>query len=257
MQSVAQVEQAMQSVFSQADHLAQQSGFVQRSRKLTGKGFLQTLVLTWWNQPHASREMLASMAASLGIPISAQGISARLDEAAASFLYAMLAQSVTQVVTADPVGMDLLQRFGVVMVRDSSTIQRAFRTQHNVARQWRTHQYRHPGGDEAACRPGVGARQPAWSLLVRWPLPPEHQRTGRPVLAPRQPAYHRPGLFQIGRVCAGGREPRAIFSRGSIPPAWSLMPLVSPWTCSAGCQAGRPVSISRSNWASSIACPCA
>ena len=73
MQSVAQVEQAMQAVFSQADHLAQQSGFVQRSRKLTGKGFLQTLVLTWWNHPHASREALASMAAS--------------------FLYAMLAET--------------------------------------------------------------------------------------------------------------------------------------------------------------------
>jgi hypothetical protein len=123
MQSVAQVEQAMQSVFSQADHIAQQSGFIQRSRKLTGARFLQTLVLTWWNNPRASREALASMAASLGITISAQGISDRLNEAAASFLYSMLSQSVTQVVTADPVGIELLQRFGAVIVLDSSTIQ--------------------------------------------------------------------------------------------------------------------------------------
>ena len=152
MQSVAQVEQAMQSVFSQADHLAQQSGFVQRSRKLTGKGFLQTLVLTWWNQPHASREMLASMAASLGIPISAQGISARLNEAAASFLYAMLAQSVTQVVAADPVGIDLLQRFGVVMVLDSSTIQ----LPDALSTQWRGNGGRISTGTQAAMKMHVG-----------------------------------------------------------------------------------------------------
>jgi DDE family transposase len=123
MQRVSQVEQAMLSIFSQADHIAQQSGFIQRNRKLTGTGFLQTLVLAWWNTPQASRETLASVAASLGISISAQGISDRLNEAAARFLYRMLSQSVTQVVAADPVGIELLQRFGAVIVLDSSTIQ--------------------------------------------------------------------------------------------------------------------------------------
>jgi DDE family transposase len=123
MKSVSQVAQAIQSIFSQADQIAQQSGFVQRNRKLTGKGFLQTLVLTWWNNPHASRETLSCMAASLGIAISAQGISDRLNEAAARFLNRMLSQSVTHLVAADPVGIELLQRFGAVIVLDSSTIQ--------------------------------------------------------------------------------------------------------------------------------------
>ncbi len=152
MQSVTQVEQAMQAVFSQADHVAQQTGFVQRSRKLTGTRFLQTLVLTWWNNPHASREALASMAASLGTTISAQGISGRLNEAAASFLYGMLAQSVMHVVTADPVGIELLQRFGAVIVLDSSTIQ----LPDELSTLWRGNGGRSTTGTQAAMKLQVG-----------------------------------------------------------------------------------------------------
>jgi Transposase DDE domain len=152
MKSVSQVEQAMQSVFSQADQIAQQSGFVQRTRKLTGKGFLQTLVLTWWNHPRASRELLSCMAASLGINVSAQGISDRMNEAAASFFYRMLWQTVTQVVAADPVGSELLQRFSAVIVLDSSTIQ----LPDALSSLWRGNGGRSPEGTQAAMKLHVG-----------------------------------------------------------------------------------------------------
>ena len=53
MSSVSQVEQAMQSVFSQANAIARQTGFVQRASKLTGERFVQTLVLGWLKEPQA------------------------------------------------------------------------------------------------------------------------------------------------------------------------------------------------------------
>src|SRR5262249_3581076 len=114
--------------------------------------FLQTLVLAWWNNPHASREALASMAASLGTHMSAQGISDRLNEAAASFLYGMLSQSVTQVGAADPVGIELLQRFGAVMVLDSSTIQLPDR----LSALWRGNGGSSTTGTQAAMKLHVG-----------------------------------------------------------------------------------------------------
>ena len=52
MSSVSQVEQAMQTVFRQADEQARQRGFV------------QILVAAWLNNPQATREALAQMAAS-------------------------------------------------------------------------------------------------------------------------------------------------------------------------------------------------
>src|SRR5215469_13518011 len=69
MSSVSQVERAMQTVFSQANALARQTGFVQRASKLTGERFVQTLVTAWLNNPQATREALAQMAASLGVAI--------------------------------------------------------------------------------------------------------------------------------------------------------------------------------------------
>src|SRR6266699_5285583 len=122
MKSVTQVEQAIQEIFCQANHIARQSGFVQRRSKLTGEVFLQTLVFSWWHDPHASREALARMAASLGVKVTAQGISDRLTQSAASFLHHMLEQVVAQVMAVDPVAIALLQRFSAVIVLDSSTV---------------------------------------------------------------------------------------------------------------------------------------
>ncbi len=77
MSSVSQVGQAMQSVFSQANAIARQTGFVQRASKLTGERFVQTLVLAWLKDPQATREALAQMAASLGVSITPQGLNDR------------------------------------------------------------------------------------------------------------------------------------------------------------------------------------
>jgi hypothetical protein len=62
------------------------------------------------------------MAATLGVPISAQGVDQRFSERAALMLEQVLNAAVTQVVTANPVAIPLLQRFTAVTVQDSSTI---------------------------------------------------------------------------------------------------------------------------------------
>lgn len=87
MSSVSQVEQAMQSVFSQANAIGRQTGFVQRASKLTGERFVQTLVLAWLKDPQATREALAQMAASLGVSITPQGLNDRFSESAAALLH--------------------------------------------------------------------------------------------------------------------------------------------------------------------------
>jgi len=48
MKLISQVAQGMQTVLTYAaDIIAQNSGFIQRLRQLTGSGFIQTLVFGW------------------------------------------------------------------------------------------------------------------------------------------------------------------------------------------------------------------
>ena len=57
MATIAQVSQAMQTVLtSVADSAARATGFVQRTSKLTGALFVQTLTLGFLSNPQASRE---------------------------------------------------------------------------------------------------------------------------------------------------------------------------------------------------------
>jgi hypothetical protein len=74
MSSVTQVAQAMQTIFRQANAIARQTSFVRRESKLTGERFVQTLVTAWLNNPQATREALAQMAASLGVAITQESL---------------------------------------------------------------------------------------------------------------------------------------------------------------------------------------
>ena len=65
----------------------------------------------WLNNPQATREALAQMAASLGVSITAQGLSDRFTEPAATFLHQLLDVVVSQAIAADPVANPILQRF--------------------------------------------------------------------------------------------------------------------------------------------------
>ncbi|HEY6072992.1 MAG TPA: IS4 family transposase, partial [Anaerolineales bacterium] len=123
MDSIAQVTEAMQVVLTiQANQIAQETGFVRRTSKLTGSKFAQTVVLTWLADPQATYEQLAQTATALGAPITAQGIDQRFTPEAAKFLQRVLAAAVEQVIQAAPVAIPLLQRFNGVYVQDGTTL---------------------------------------------------------------------------------------------------------------------------------------
>src|SRR5437764_10902120 len=103
MSSVSQVKQAMQTVFRQT-------------------GFVQILVTAWLNNSQATREAVAHIAASLGVLITARGLSDRFTEPAASLLQQMLDAVVSQVMAADPVAIPILQGFTAAILLNSTVI---------------------------------------------------------------------------------------------------------------------------------------
>src|SRR5690348_275236 len=123
MTTIADLTQTLQTLFTTtAETLARRSGFVQRTSKLTGALFAQTLVFGWLANPHAALEALAQTAAAVGVGISAQGLDQRLGEAAAAFLDELLRAAVHSVIAAEPLAIPLLARFSAVVLCDSSTI---------------------------------------------------------------------------------------------------------------------------------------
>ena len=105
-----------------ADHLAVQSGFVQRVSKLSGSLFVRTLVFSWWQDPAAPCAARARLATTLGCPITAQGFDQRFGPASAAFLQALLGTAVQYAVQADPVAIPVLRRFAHVEICDGSII---------------------------------------------------------------------------------------------------------------------------------------
>ncbi len=123
MTSLTQLSRTLQTVLTTiADQAAQATHFVQRRSKLTGAKFVQTLVFTWLDQPDATYEQLAQTATALGAPITAQGLEERFTPEAAACVRQVLQAAVQELVTADPVGLPLLQRFQGVYLQDSTTI---------------------------------------------------------------------------------------------------------------------------------------
>lgn len=123
MNTVPQLSASLQTLLTSiADQAAKESGFVQRRSKLSGSLFVQTLVFGFWNNPHASREQLAQIAAHLGLSISPQALDQRLHEQAANCLKRVLEAAVGYHFAASPVAIPLLKRFSAVLIQDSSQI---------------------------------------------------------------------------------------------------------------------------------------
>lgn len=123
METIPQVAEAMQRVLNvDADRMGQESGFIQRVRKLTGSSFIQALVFGFQAKPTAGYEQLSQSAATIGVAITPQGLEQRFTPIAAEFVQQVLANAVQQVIGSHPVAVPLLQRFEGVYLRDSSVI---------------------------------------------------------------------------------------------------------------------------------------
>jgi len=121
-----QVEQAILAVLSEAaQQMQRSSGFIQRLNKtsgVTGPNFVQMLVLGWMQTPDASLGELVQFGEEVGVHLTSQGLDERFEEPAVNLLRQVFEVAVAQVVVADPVAVPLLQRFGGVLLEDSSVV---------------------------------------------------------------------------------------------------------------------------------------
>ena len=121
--TVAQLAGALQTVFTTgAEDAARDTGFIQRQRQLTGPVFVQTLTFGWLENPAASVEDLALLAADLGSTLSPQALDQRFTPQAAECLARVLGDALEHVLSARPAAVPLLRRFQGVYLQDSTTI---------------------------------------------------------------------------------------------------------------------------------------
>jgi len=121
--SVPQLAEAIKSVLqSHANRAGVATGFIQRVREFTGATFAQTMILGQIQEGEIAMSDLASFARQVGVNVSAQAIDKRFTEKTALFFQELLNAAFTQVVTADPVAIPVLERFSEVIVEDSTTL---------------------------------------------------------------------------------------------------------------------------------------
>jgi len=123
MDIIPQVAATMQIVLTDtANHLASETGLIQRQRKLTGASFAQTLVFGWLSNPDATLEELSQTAMAVGVAITPEGLFQRFTPNASHFLKGMLESSIAQMISSNPVAIEVLQRFSGVYLLDSSIV---------------------------------------------------------------------------------------------------------------------------------------
>jgi len=155
----------------EANHLARESGFVQRERNLSGADFAQTLIFGWWQEPQETLDGLSQVAQRREVSISASGLCQRFTQEAASFLQRLL-ERLTQVhLQVEPAQLPLLSRFAAVVVEDCSSISLP---------------------DELeTCFLGAGAQRAGLKLWVRWDVLTGHLQ-GPLLTQARQPESPSP-----------------------------------------------------------------
>src|SRR5260370_4772106 len=121
MTSIARMSRMVKQLFEYDSlELARAAGL--RQRKLTFVQLALILVLGWWKEPQAGPSALSRFAGSLGVRIEKQGLDCHFTERTADFLLALLRRAVEYVVTANTVGLPLLQQFRAVLIEDGSSI---------------------------------------------------------------------------------------------------------------------------------------
>ncbi len=123
MSMVAKVVSTMEKILgSKADVLARKHGVIQRKRKFRGKSLLRMLVLTLLKKPDANFQDMALTAAQLGVPVSDTAVEKRFTQPLVDFLREVVSVAFQQLLAAEPVPVELLNRFTAVVVGDSSSL---------------------------------------------------------------------------------------------------------------------------------------
>jgi Transposase DDE domain len=120
---VTRVGSALQRLFGDfAQAAADDSGVIQRTRKFTPLSLAQTFVLGFLQNPNASDEKLAQMAAQCGADVTPQAVEQRQTSKLVAFLETLFRQATQLIVGSDKALAPILERFTNVTMLDSSTI---------------------------------------------------------------------------------------------------------------------------------------
>ena len=123
MGMVAKVVSVMETVLgSMVEEFAEKRGVIKRKRKFRGQSLLRMVVLTLLKKPEATFEDMAFTAAQLGVPVTAHAVEKRFTQPLVDFLRDVLSLALQQVVAAEPVSVELLERFTAVFIGDSSSL---------------------------------------------------------------------------------------------------------------------------------------
>jgi hypothetical protein len=106
----------------EADHLARETGFIQRERAFSGADFAQALIFGWLQRPDERVEGFVQILGRREVSITASGLCQRFTQEAATFLQRLLERLAQVQIEAESVDIPLLRRFSAVVVEDSSSI---------------------------------------------------------------------------------------------------------------------------------------
>ena len=155
MLDLTAIERTLQTLFTtEAAHLAQQTGLVRRTSKLTGPLLLLILVAGFIQHPSASYNILAQIAADYDVAVTRQAVQARLTPAAVAFFGGLFQRSLALLQQTVALPIPLLTQFAAVYLLDSRQVALPDRL---------AEQYPAPGGDG----PPAGLKwQVLWEILA-------------------------------------------------------------------------------------------
>jgi hypothetical protein len=120
---IAKVGDALQRLFGEiAESVGEVVPIVIRQRKFTASSLARTFVLGFLQNPRASDEQLAQVAAECGVTVTPQAIEQRHTRQFVRYLEELFRRATTIVIGSDTVLAPLLDRFTRVTLLDSSTI---------------------------------------------------------------------------------------------------------------------------------------
>ena len=116
--TIDKLAKTLQTLFTtEADTAAKESGMIQRRRKISGAGFVQSLVFGWLDDPTTTIDELGDE-----LDVTKQGLDQRLDARAADCLWRVVKKALHRLFAASPETIPLLRRFTGVVIDDCTSL---------------------------------------------------------------------------------------------------------------------------------------
>ncbi len=120
---VESVREALQSTFlKSAEEANKLTAAVKRRRKFTPSSLAQAFILALLQNPKASHDDIASVAAASGVEVSPQAVEQRYSSSLAAFFKVLFGKMAKQIVASEVTLAPILSRFTEVILIDSSVI---------------------------------------------------------------------------------------------------------------------------------------